>query len=542
MRALLSTIKGRLTLASLLTAVLTFAAIGTTLYLSNKIKVEFGVQSRQVSPLTAAVSTMTIAGLDGGSQLRTQVMAYDLNAKKAAALKRQFVQFDDTLKKAEILARGVPSVASKLAAIARQWQPVSQMRNDILKAMLDGNYTGAISMLPKENVAWVKLRADLHDLNQLLERQRESRATEITQTIDHTWVWSTGLLFSAMIFGGGFLLLTIIGTVLRIDTLLKMMESIGEGDADLSLRLRVKGRDEMDRIAAAFNGFVDRIHDVIVKVAQSATQVSSASGELSDTSGRMQSGAQQQQAETEQVAAAVNQMSVTAQEVARNIEETSALATNAAQSSQAGAQRASSAVAVVEELRGELAHSGQAVAELSQGVVDIGGIVDLINQIAEQTNLLALNAAIEAARAGEQGRGFAVVAEEVRSLAQKTKDATGKIRDMIERVRQSAGSAVTSMDTTQARSQSAGEEVDLVAAALTDVVGMVRDIADRAAQIATAAEQQSAVAEEINRNVSNIRNATEETVGAIEQSTTAANDLANLSSDLQGLVGQFRVV
>ncbi|WP_455383894.1 methyl-accepting chemotaxis protein [Acidihalobacter prosperus] len=540
MRALLSTIKGRLTLASLLTAVLTFAAIGATLYLSNKIKVEFGVQSRQVSPLTAAVSTMTIAGLDGGSQLRTQVMAYDLNAKKAAALKRQFAHFDDTLKKAEVLARGVPSVAKKLEAIAQQWQPVSKMRNDILKAMLDGNYTGAIGMLPKENVAWVKLRADLHDLNQLLERQRESRAIEITQTIDHTWVWSTGLLFSAMIFGGGFLLLTIIGTVLRIDTLLKMMESIGAGDADLSQRLRVKGRDEMDRIAAAFNSFVDRIHDVIAKVAQSATQVSSASGNLSDTSRRMQSGAQQQQAETEQVAAAVNQMSATAQEVARNIEETSTLATSAAQNSQAGAQRASSAVAVVEELRGELAHSGQAVAELSQGVVDIGGIVDLINQIADQTNLLALNAAIEAARAGEQGRGFAVVAEEVRSLAQKTQDATGKIRDMIERVRQSAGSAVASMDATQARSQSAGEQVDLVASALTEVVGMVRDIADRAAQIATAAEQQSAVAEEINRNVSNIRNATEETVGAIEQSTTAANDLANLSSDLQRLVGQFR--
>ncbi len=542
MFALLSTIKGRLTLASLLTAVLTFSAIGTTMYLSNKIKVEFRMQSQQVSPLTSAVSAMTIAGLDGGSQLRTQVMAYDLNATKAAALKRQFAQFGDTLKNAQKLAHGVPAVAKQLDAIAQQWQPVSKARGEILKAMLDGNYTGAIGMLPKENAAWVKLRTELHDLNQLLETERRSRAKEITQTIDHTWVWSTGLLFSAMIFGGGFLLLTIIGTVLRIGAMLRMMEGIGQGDADLSQRLSVKGRDEMDRIAAAFNSFVDRIHEVVAKVAQSATQVSSASGELSDSSERMQAGAQQQRLETEQVAAAVNQMSATAQEVARNIEQTSVLASGAAQSSQSGAQRASSAVAVVDELRNELARSGAAVGELSQGVVDIGSIVDLINQIAEQTNLLALNAAIEAARAGEQGRGFAVVAEEVRSLAQKTQDATGKIRDMIERVRQSAGTAVESMDATQTRSQSAGEEVSLVAEALAEVVNMVSDIADRAAQIATAAEQQSAVAEEINRNVSNIRDATEGTVGAIDQSTVAANDLANLSSDLQRLVGQFRAV
>jgi methyl-accepting chemotaxis protein len=540
MLAFLSTIKGRLALASLLTAVLALSAIATTMFMSNKIKVEFGVQSQHVLPLSAAVSTMTIVGLDGGSQLRMQVMAYDLNAGKAAALERLFAEFDSTLAKARKLARGEPSVEKKLGVITQEWQPVAALRGEILKAMLDGNYTGAIGILPKENAAWLKLRAALHDLNTLLEKQRQSRAAEITQTINHTWVLSTALLLSAVVFGGGFLLLTIVGTVSRIGTLLKMMENVGAGDADLSQRLEVKGRDEMDRIALAFNRFVERIHEVITQVAHSAIQVSASSGEMSVSSEQIKSGAQQQRVETEQVAAAINEMSATAQEVARNIEQTSSLASKAAQNGQASAQRAGSAVAVMEQLESELARSSQTVGDLSRGVVDIGGIVNLINQIAEQTNLLALNAAIEAARAGEHGRGFAVVAEEVRSLAQKTQEATGKIRDMIERVGHTAESAVETMDATQARSRAAGEEVGLVAEALGEVVEMVHDIADRAAQIATAAEQQSAVAEEINRNVSNIRHATEGTVGAIEQSTEAANDLAGLSSDLRHLVGRFR--
>lgn len=542
MLGLLSTIKGRLTFAFVLTGVLTLSAVGTTIYLSNRSRVEFDWQAQHVAPLRAAVNEMVLVGLEGGSRLRMQVMSYDLNAAKAAALEKLFAGFDDTLARAGKLAVGEPQIQAELDAIAREWRPVRALRSGIVRAMQKGDYTGAIGLLPKDEKAWSRLRDTLQALNQRLATQRAASGDRIRQAIRHTWVWSAALLLSALVFGGGFLLFTIVGAVSRIGTLLRMMESVGEGDADLSQRLIVRGHDEMDRIAAAFNRFVERIHEAIVKVAQSATQVSGASRDLSISSEQMKAGAQRQRVDTEQVAAAINEMSATAHEVARNIEQASGLASNAEQNSRAGGQRAASAVAVVEGLQGELARTGQAVGELSQGVVDIGGIVELINQIADQTNLLALNAAIEAARAGEQGRGFAVVAEEVRALALKTQDATAKIRDMIERISRSADSAVASMSSTQTRSKSAGDEVELVAEALAEVVGMVHDIADRAAQIATAAEEQSAVAEEINRNVSSIRDAAEETESAIGQSTSAANALESLSSDLQQLVGRFKGV
>lgn len=542
MLGLLSTIKGKLISASSVTALLALCGIGITMYTSNLAMQQFVWQSRHVNPLSTAVGKMTTYGLDGGSRLRMQALTDNLSPSSVSALKKLLAEFDGTLTHAQKLAADRPDISSRLAVIAKDWKPVEKDRKGILKAMQNSHYSRALALLLKENDAWLKLRGALHELNSVLETQRRQGSNAIMLAIRHTWLWSTALLLSAMLLGGGLLLVTITSTVWRIGTVLKMMQTVSAGDADLSRRLTVKGNDEMDRIAEAFNRFVERIHDVISNVAQSASKVSSSSHELSTFSEQMRVGAQHQHTETEQVASAVHEMNATAQEIARNIERTSDLASKAAKSGQLGVETAGSAVTVVGDLQNELERSTKAVGELGQGVIDIGSIVDLINQIADQTNLLALNAAIEAARAGEQGRGFAVVAEEVRSLALKTQDATSKIRDMMERVRHSAETAVGSMDSTQRRSQAAGEGVERVEEVLNEVVGMVTDIADRAAQIATAAEQQSAVTDEINRNVSNIRVSAEESSGALEQSAASANGLATLATELRSLVGQFRGV
>jgi methyl-accepting chemotaxis protein len=236
----------------------------------------------------------------------------------------------------------------------------------------------------------------------------------------------------------------------------------------------------------------------------------------------------------------MSEMTATVQEVANNASGASAYAGDARDQSDGGKAIVDETITAIGSLADKVEHAANVIKELKKHTVGIGTVIDVIKSIAEQTNLLALNAAIEAARAGEQGRGFAVVADEVRNLAQRTQVSTSEIQEIIERVQSSAEKSVIVMLEGQ---ESASSSVDLATragTALDNITQAVASITDMTIQIANAVEDQSSVAEEMNRNIVTISNVAGETAKASEQTAEESDSLAKLSRELGNIVQQFK--
>lgn len=319
------------------------------------------------------------------------------------------------------------------------------------------------------------------------------------------------------------------------------LNDIAEGEGDLTRRLDVPGTDELARLAAAFNRFAERIQALVRQLASAAAQLAAAAEELSASSEQSTREIGRQQSETDQVATAMNEMTATVQDVARSANEAARSAQQTDDQAAAGRDVVSLSIDSIQSLAAEVEDAAGVIQRLSSHSEEIGTVLDVIRGIAEQTNLLALNAAIEAARAGEQGRGFAVVADEVRTLASRTQTSTQEIQRMIEGLQGNAGKAVEAMEKGRLQAKDSVEQAGKAGESLEAITVAVRNISDMNTQIASAAEEQSAVAEEINRNVANIGQSIDETARGSAQISGASQELARLAADLQEKVGQFKV-
>ncbi|NIA02649.1 MAG: methyl-accepting chemotaxis protein, partial [Planctomycetia bacterium] len=248
-----------------------------------------------------------------------------------------------------------------------------------------------------------------------------------------------------------------------------------------------------------------------------------------------------QQAETGQVATAMNEMTTTVQEVACNATQTAEAANKANTETDSGRQIVTKTIESITELASEVETAAITIQQLESDSENIDSVVDVIRGISEQTNLLALNAAIEAARAGEQGRGFAVVADEVRTLASRTQESTLEIQSMIESLQTGAARAVEVMEQGRNKAQGSVENAARAGESLNVITSTVATISDMNTQIASAAEEQTAVAEEINRNIANISLLGDQTSEGARQTAASSEEMAQLAVQLQGLVGQFKV-
>jgi methyl-accepting chemotaxis protein len=321
---------------------------------------------------------------------------------------------------------------------------------------------------------------------------------------------------------------------------LQIARRIARGDLSGVAEGAAARRDELGHLMAAMRDMSLNLRQLVERIGLSVAGLGQTTATLGALSEQSNGAAQRQRIETEQAATAMQQMAATVQQVAQNAEQASQAAGEADRQARSGDRIVQQASGQIHRLADELAVSEQAIHSLQHQVERIGTVVDVITAVAEQTNLLALNAAIEAARAGEQGRGFAVVADEVRSLAQRTQASTREIETLIASLQQLSRHSVAQI---QGCGRSMADTValaDQVSMALDGITGAVSLIEQMNQQNAASAEQQSIVAEEVSRNVMQVRNEAERCAVANQQVVLASDDLVGLEQELREAVAQFR--
>jgi len=369
----------------------------------------------------------------------------------------------------------------------------------------------------------------------LSQDQTQRRDQEAEQARNRTLaITGAALLFGALAAW------TIAGQIVKpLRRALAVANHIADGD--LSHDIQTRRRDELGQLQCSMAQMTLNLRGLIGSISDNARQIASAAEELSAVTEQTRTGVNNQREETEQVATAMNQMLATAQEVARHAEQASIAASQANQQTELGDQVVTDAVTHIEHLAHEMARSSQAMLGLQRESQKIGSVLEVIKSVSQQTNLLALNAAIEAARAGEAGQGFAVVADEVRSLAQRTQQSAEEIEELIGGLHSGTQQVADIMDNSRTLTDRSVSLTRNAGDALTEIARTVLVIQEMNPQIAAAAEQQSAVAEEINRSVLKVRDVSEQTATASEQTATASIELARLGTNLQQCVGKFKV-
>ena len=445
------------------------------------------------------------------------------------------------------LANTNPQTHRALQAALKEFEPFSRSSIETKQAYLA--YASTIEKLLVANTnlglsADLGLRGTLRTEAHHIEQEIEAIQTKITQAItsSNTQTKNTLYLFGATVVLLLSLLIAFIGRniLVRIKTINVMMESIANGDGDLTVRMNEKGHDELSQLAHSFDTFINKLHGNIKELSSVMTVLTDSSCNSQQAATKSMGNAEKQKQQSESVATAVNELLMTSNEVTANIEHAAISAEKIKDNAQQALQETRSSNESINALVEHIADSQSLIVQLEEQSREINQVVITIQGIADQTNLLALNAAIEAARAGEHGRGFAVVAAEVRQLSLMTNDSTQQIESTIHGL-------ISGIAKTVAKMSASLEQTELVKYQTNDVVNAIEGIHkeigemfDLNNQIATASEEQSMVSAEIDRNITDIAHLASNTHSEVSISVRYSEEVSNVSGKLGNIVTQFK--
>jgi methyl-accepting chemotaxis protein len=437
-----------------------------------------------------------------------------------------------------------PQLGSQANSLLAQFNAIRSRDRDVYTAILNNKGTPSDEMMSQMG----SLGKDNKGLSQTMTAYDKAIAASFQQQLDSVDAWSvrsklTGLImlvFAVLSCAGAWWVVQS-KLVHPLHSLAVRIQDIAEGEGDLTRRIVVNGRNEIDEVGIWFNVFLDKLQEVMRKVKSNTIQLSRASEELTESSAQMARGAEAQQGQTAMVATAMHEMASTVLEVSRNSNMAALKTRQASEDATDGGKVVEATVTLMRGVNDSVDRAAKQIAGVGERSNQIGQIVNVIDEIAGRTNLLALNAAIEAARAGEQGRGFAVVAGEVRNLAERTTGATKEIAEMIGGLQRETEAAVIAMGegTGQVRqvvsaAAEAGVKLRLIMERSEEAAGMVN-------QIAAAATEQSSATDEVNVNVSEIARISLETSAGAKHSANACATLSDLALDLNQLISKFKV-
>lgn len=373
----------------------------------------------------------------------------------------------------------------------------------------------------------------LAHVNQFIEQSAQARES----TRNHLLILI--VIVALVTLATAFLLPSLVITPLQ--KISHRIQNIAEGDGDLTIRIDVDRQDELGELAIHVNHFMEKLQRLITEIRTNANEVSGAAIIMLDVSSSSQKAADEQCQSITMVVTAVNELTMAIQEVARNTGETAQSAKSANLITEQGQSRIHLAVEQVKNLSSRIEQTAEIMLRLEAEAKSVTSVIDVIRSIAEQTNLLALNAAIEAARAGEQGRGFAVVADEVRTLASRTQASTADIQGMLGQLQTGVQDAVAAMSSSAAMTNEAVISANEAGESLVGINSAVKNITNMAIQIAAAAEEQSSVTAEIDKNLVEINQLAQITTEDATRTANSSQQLNQLSIGLRQLLNNFRV-
>ncbi|MCS3837218.1 methyl-accepting chemotaxis protein [Pseudomonas sp. JAI111] len=486
-------------------------------------------------------------GKDGGQFIEQASQVSQVSRLMLQAMNEARVRLDQSRKGDDSAGQGKIEQADQALAQAEQLK--STVKDEGYLTVLN-EVSGHIGGFSEKLAEYTGLLAQ----EKTVYEQLHQRAEQVMARVDQAYVaedqsMQTELKKNSMLIIGSSALALLVGLIAAwvitrlivapLRSVIRVAQQIAAGD--LSATVEVTRRDEIGQLMQAMQQMGAGLSTIVSGLQAGIEQLANSAQSLSAVTEQTNLEVSSQKEETEQVATAMNQMTATVHDVARNAEEAAQAAQTADGKVESGQQVVRQSMARIEQLADSATSASSSIESLSAEIQNIGTVLSVIKSVAEQTNLLALNAAIEAARAGEQGRGFAVVADEVRALAKRTQQSTEEIERLVSALRSAAQSSVQQI-------QNSGELVKLAVSdalqtesALGSIAAAVSLIQQMNQQIAAAAEEQSSVAEEINRSVTSIRASADQSSLAMQENAASSIELAQLGVELKGMVGHFRL-